>query len=773
MRRLIADARQTGAICVMGDPIGIIDAWRWSGSDNNASRFLRPYLEDGEITIVCECTPEQLSAAERKEPSFVAAFQRIDVPEPSAEQTREIATDVAQRLGAAAGVDVTDDAVSAAVELTARFEPYRGFPGKALRLLEESLRGRVDDAAAVDRALVTGEFARRSGLPAALLSDAVPLRLGDVRTHFGARVLGQPDATDAMIDLVTVLKSGLNDLSRPLGSFFFVGPTGVGKTELAKALAEYLFGSEERMLRFDMSEFATEDAVQRLIGTTWGTREGELTRRVREQPFCVLLLDEIEKAHRSVFDVLLSVLGEARLSDSAGRTADFRSAIVIMTSNLGATRARNASLGFGASADGSEDVERRYVEEAERFFRPEFFNRIDQIVVFHSLAQETVRRIARRELEKLLLREGITRRGLRVEVDDAVIDQLVGKGFHPKYGARPLQREIERSVIQPLARLVVSRRPGPRDFARIHLGDGAVAVTLERVAEPATRASRTARRAPQEEANFAKAERAVASFLEDLAADGAATHAETVRPSLSELVSTTHEPTFWDDAERARSTLRRLYQLERVLHRFDSLRTRAEGLAAMAQRVREARDKARVREIHQALGEMAGALVIVRLELAAVAASAEGGGAQLRIVPVGPDAATWASELETMYRGWASRTGRDCTDLPEGDRALLIDGLATVDLLAGEAGLHRRVLPDRTELLARVIVDQPDTGSSSPAVDPGIVVRVYDESTRRVVRDPRTGARETHLTAVLEDGRIDTFLLAWLTRESTPADAPA
>ena len=428
-RRLVDDARSTQAVIVMGDPVGIVDAGRWARSDNNVSRHLRPYVESGEITIVCEATPEQFAAALKSEPSFVGAFHRIDVPEPARDDVRAIAAAAAARLGDAASLSIEPEAIDAAVELTGRFEPYRSFPGKAIRLLEDAVRERADGVERLDREAMTAAFARRSGLPLVLLSDAVPLRLADVREHFESRVIGQPEATSTLVDLIAMLKAGLNDPKKPLGSFFFVGPTGVGKTESAKALAEFLFGSDERLVRFDMGEYSSDDAVRRLIGSAWGTDEGELARRVREQPFCVVLLDEIEKAHWSVFDALLAAIGEGRLTDAAGRVADFRNAIVIMTSNLGARTIRSSPLGFGAGA-ADNGADRRYVEEAEKFFRPEFFNRIDRVVVFHPLSAATVRRIARRELERLLTREGIIRRQLLVELDDAVVDTVAASGFH-------------------------------------------------------------------------------------------------------------------------------------------------------------------------------------------------------------------------------------------------------------------------------------------------------------------------------------------------------
>ncbi|HZW73088.1 MAG TPA: AAA family ATPase, partial [Caldimonas sp.] len=353
--------------------------------------------------------------------------------------TRFIVAEAAARLAESRSVEIEPEAIDAAVTLTGRFEPYRSFPGKAIRLLEGAVDGRKSDVQRFDRAQLTAAFASRSGMPLTLLSDSMPLRIADVRTHFETRILGQPEATAALVDVVSVLKAGLNDPQKALGSFFFVGPTGVGKTESAKALAEFLFGSRERLVRFDMGEYTSIDAVQRLIGTAWGTAEGELTRRVREQPFCVVLLDEIEKAHWSVFDALLAAIGEGRMTDAAGRTADFRNAIVIMTSNLGASRVRSSPLGFGVDGADASDHE-RYIAEAERFFRPEFFNRIDRVVVFHALSQQTVRQIARRELNRLLVREGIVRRRLLVELDDSVIAIVAESGFHPRYGARPLQR---------------------------------------------------------------------------------------------------------------------------------------------------------------------------------------------------------------------------------------------------------------------------------------------------------------------------------------------
>jgi ATP-dependent Clp protease ATP-binding subunit ClpC len=774
VRRLIEEIRAANVICAMDDPIPIIDAGRWSRGDNNVSRYLRPYMESGDITIVCESTPEQVAAAHAKEPSFIDAFHRVEVAEPSLEEAREITAAAAARLATRASVELGADAVEAAIELTRRYEPYRGFPGKAVRLLEDTVRERRAGAGALGRQEVTAEFAHRTGLPLVLLSDAVELDLAAVREHFESRVLGQPEAVAAMVALIGVLKAGLAAPGKPLGSFFFVGPTGVGKTELAKAVAEFLFGSRDRVLRIDMGEYAAGDAVAKLIGSGWrDSSEGELTRRIREQPFSVVLLDEIEKAHWSVFDALLAVLGEGRLTNAAGETADFRNAIVVMTSNLGATRSRSPGVGFASAVgEAQEQLRRHYVEQAEAFFRPEFFNRIDQVVVFQPLEEAVVRQIARRELGRLLMREGVVRRRLLVEVDDAVIDVLARDGFHPQYGARPLQRQLEQAVIQPLARLIVDRHPAPGQLARIHLRGQKVAIELDRIAE-AARVSEPARpRLAHTDGTFAKALRATGELQDRLQTESEAPALQALRDERSRLVLDTHLPTFWDEPERARSTLARIYQVEHVLDRFDALLRRAAGLGELAKQVNTTRMKPRLREVWAALDEIEDALAASRLEIAG-AACGDGGAAVVRIIPVGDSAEAWASELFGMYCAWAERTGREL-QRDEHTLAAQVGGPSTFELLAGEAGLHRRRRPDRTTSLARVVVTAGDEEPQDEGADEAaVVVRVYEDGRRRVVRDLRTGTRETHLNAVLEEGRIDAFLLAWLRHQREQDTLPA
>jgi ATP-dependent Clp protease ATP-binding subunit ClpC len=760
-RLLVARGRANRAIFAMGDPSGIIDAGRWSGSDNNMARYFRTYVESGELTLICECTPEVYAAAQKKEPSFIDAFHRIDVLEPTVEAAREILATASERLGQEHSVSIAADAVAAAVELTRRFEPYRGLPGKAVRLLEEATQAEGISAGSrvVTRQRVVESFATRTGLPLFLLSDEIPMSVDEARSFFDERVLGQPEAVGAVVDLVAVAKAGLSDPNKPLGSFFFVGPTGVGKTELTKALAEYLFGTRERVIRFDMGEFASADAAQRLVGTAWHRDgEGELTRRVREQPFCVVLLDEIEKAHRSVYDALLSALGEGRMTDANGRTADFRNAIIVMTSNLGAGRRANQGVGFAGESDAEADAERlrrHFTEEAERFFRPEFFNRIDRVIPFLALTEDTVNRIARRELGRLLLREGIARRHLLVEIDDHVVARLSTVGFHPQYGARPLQREIERAVIHPLARLIVRQEPRPGDLVRFRVDGEEVTADIQAVATPARPKPRARRAEVAQDASLSRAEKHAASLLGRVAAEADGELVGELREERTELVEQTNTPGFWDAPDRARSVLERLYQIEQALEHLDHLLQRADGLREMARQMKQNRHRARLGELRQALDEVEDETEVVRLELAGARAGSDQGPALIRIVPV-DGAEEWAEALVAMYTRWAERTGRQAERVQEHRYALSVGGLSARDLLRNERGLHRHIHGENV-FLARVIIEP--AGSDGESTGRPEVVRVYSEGRQQFVRDPRSGIRVGDVGSVLRQGRIEEFLI--------------
>ena len=762
-------AHSTHAIFAMGEPGAIIDAGKHYQSDNNLSRLFRPHMETGELTLICECTEEGFAAARKQEPSFMDAFHRIDVAEPTAQETHLILNHAARSLREAQQVEIDPGATEAALDLTRRFEPYRGLPGKCVRLLEETVRSAAaSKVERVGRTEVVQSFAERTGMPLALLSDEVALRAADITEYLTARVLGQPEAVDAVVDVVMVVKAALSDSQKPLATLLFIGPTGVGKTELVKALAEYLFGSRDRVIRLDMAEYGTADAIQRLTGTTW-TREGdaELIRRIREQPFSVVLLDEIEKAHPSVYDGLLAVTGEGRLTDARGRTADFRNAIVVMTSNLGVAKARSGGLGFSAEPATEEGarLRKRYVDQVEKFFRPEFFNRLDRVVVFRNLERETVLRIARRELGHLLLREGIVRRGLLVEFQDDVVEALADIGFHPRYGARPLQREIERAVIQPLARLLVEARPRSGDLVRVTRSGKTIALQLQRVevaaARIVSRRKPAAVGAPRSLGHEAeRASKVHAKVVATINSEAG----QYVLAERSRIVAETSDPEFWDRPPEARQSMSRLYLYQRLVDDMDGLRDRAEGLVELARQIRRVQNRNRLVELRKALAEVDAALQRLTLEVNAARVAAGADSASVQVVPIGAGTADWADELTGMYRAWAERSGREVIGRPESRHALIIKGPASAALLAGEVGLHRRIIGVDSEHLARVMIETAngsDAGAPRKEAHRASVVRIYDVP-KRSVRDPRTGVQVRDPSSVLREGKIDAFIIASL-----------
>jgi ATP-dependent Clp protease ATP-binding subunit ClpC len=791
-QKLVRQLRSGRQLLYMGDPEEILSAGRYRGSDNNLGRYLRPYMETGDVVVVCECSEEAYTAQVHREPSFMHAFCRVDVPETEPADTDAIIQAAARRAEAKHSLRIELDALTAVCQLTRRFLPYRSFPGKAIRVLQDTVRDHLPSGIqSIGRAEVVSSFTRATGLPAFVLSDDIPLPHAAVLTHFQERLLGQPEAVDAMVDLITVLKAGLNDPNKPLGSFFFVGPTGVGKTEMAKVLAEFLFGSRDRMLRFDMSEYSSADALPRLIGSAWRSdEEGTLTRRVREQPFCVVLLDELEKAHPDVFDALLGVLGEGRLADAGGRSADFRNAIIVMTSNLGAGRRDLQSVGF--AREGSDSVDTRlqdhFVKAAEAFFRPEFFNRFDRIVAFRALSPEAVRLITRRELGKLLMREGIVRRNLLVEVDEAVISRLAEQGFHPHYGARPLQRAIERAVILPLARILVDGQADHRHLVRFTVRDGKIhprLVVVDAGEEPAMETATPVDR--RLEADLAGVLRAVALLRTELELADAGELVQGLKDESSRLLSQTREPTFWDTPDAARQVLQRIYRLERVVKRLDGLTERAARLEERIGQLRRQRDRRSLPDLAAQVEKLETEVSFLQAEIAGASSGEDGDAALLRITAVSPDAEEWTRQLVGMYEAWAERKGFQWEPLPSATRktdpdqaaAICVQGGGVYQFLRGEAGLHKLTTgsaDSRRRLLSRVTVvplrelpasgaalnPHAQDGDSASGDDGREVARVYQVGKHRFVRDPRTGVRITHVDAVLKEGQIDAFLLAHL-----------
>ncbi|RRO20508.1 ATP-dependent Clp protease ATP-binding subunit [Saccharopolyspora rhizosphaerae] len=455
----------------------IVGAGAGEGS-MDAGTMLKPALARGDVRLLGATTVEEYRKHIEKDPALERRFAPITVEEPSVEDTVTVLRGLQERYQRHHRVRIDTGALQAAAELSQRYITDRFLPDKAVDLLDQACsrvrlrRGGQVRANAVFEPTVMPDdvadvVAGRTGIPVADLSAEDATRLLELEEQLRAKVVGQDAAVAAVAEAVRRARVGLADPERPIGSFLFLGPTGVGKTELARALAHALFGDAGRLLRLDMGEYQEKHTISRLIGAPPGYvgygEAGQLTDRVRRQPYSVVLLDEVEKAHPDVFNTLLQVLDAGRLTDAQGRLVDFRNVVIIMTSNLGADRILDAGAETG-------DAALVVLEELRAFFRPEFINRIDDVVLFRPLGLEHLRTIGRLLLERT--RTQLEDKGMRLSVTDAGLDWLVERGHQPQFGARPLRRVISRELDNRLAQLVLAGKATAGDEITVEaIGD--------------------------------------------------------------------------------------------------------------------------------------------------------------------------------------------------------------------------------------------------------------------------------------------------------------
>jgi ATP-dependent Clp protease ATP-binding subunit ClpC len=450
----------------------LLDLVRCGGRapEESLAAFLAPYLQRGELRVVTEATAAELDACRRLLPNFANLFQIVRLPEFTPDKALTVLARIAETNARNFGVEYSANVVALVYRLFARFMPYQKFPGKTAKFLtdvfERAAKMRQKEVTAGD---AIEAFIRLTGLPELFLRDEITLDFEDVAAQLESQVIGQTDACAQVASVVTTFKAGLNDPARPLGVFLFAGPTGVGKTELAKSLTRFFFGAagdkKERIVRLDMSEYNLAGAAARLL-TNLDGEPSELIRKVREKPFSVVLFDEIEKADAQVFDVLLGLFDEGRLTDRFGRVTNFTSSVIILTSNLGAERFAKGDIGFGENENISSE------KEIKTFFRPEFFNRLDSVVQFKPLAQKTLDKITEKEIAEVAARDGLAEKGIRLVWNKEVIAFLAKKGFDPRFGARPLQRTIETLLTAPLAEFLLQNPELKNCTLAVGLGAG-------------------------------------------------------------------------------------------------------------------------------------------------------------------------------------------------------------------------------------------------------------------------------------------------------------
>ena len=497
-----------------------------------------PRSARGELHVIGATTLDEYRKNIEKDAALARRFQPILVAEPTVEDALAILRGLRDRYEAHHQVRYDDEALVAAVELSDRYIADRFLPDKAIDLIDQAgarvrlrtktprselrelerraeelhrdkdqavaseqyeqalrlrneiddVRGQIEQVSREERVVpevavndIAAVVSRSTGVPVQQLTQEERNRLLELEQHLHERIIGQDEAVAAVAEAVRRSRAGLGDPQRPVGSFLFLGPTGVGKTELARALAEALFGGDSKLIRLDMSEFQERHTVSRLVGAPPGyvgyEEAGQLTEAVRRRPYSVVLLDEIEKAHPDVFNILLQVLDDGRLTDGQGRTVDFKNTVLIMTSNLGSdlvTR-RGATLGFageGTTSDGSQEraLEEQLMRRLRESFRPEFLNRIDEIIIFRELDETELRQIT-----ELLLQE--TRRRLRnqhvtVHFTRAAVDWIAQHGFQPEFGARPMRRTIQREVDNQLSRMLLDGQIAPGQEVRVDAREG-------------------------------------------------------------------------------------------------------------------------------------------------------------------------------------------------------------------------------------------------------------------------------------------------------------
>ena len=425
----------------------------------DAASILKPMLARGEIQLIGATTPEEYRKTIQKDSALERRFGRVMVEEPTPAAAETILAGLMPRYERYHGVSIPPEAIHAAVELSVRYLPGRYLPDKAIDLLDEAAAARrIADVSGNRRALTPADIARvvskASGVPAERVGEAERERLANLEQRLAAEVIGQPQAVAAVASAIRRSRTGLRESGRPIGAMLFLGPTGVGKTQLARTLAKCWFGSEKALLRFDMSEYMERHTVARLLGAPPGyvghDEGGQLTEAVRRRPYSVVLFDEIEKAHSDIQNLLLQILEDGNLTDSQGRRADFSNTIILLTSNLGARclSGQTSPLGFGAAAAETQRRGQQAIQEAKEFFRPELMGRLDETVLFDPLGPEQLAGIADRllvELEQRAARQGYT-----LHHTPAAAKVLAGDKV-PPYGARELRRTVSRAVEQALA----------------------------------------------------------------------------------------------------------------------------------------------------------------------------------------------------------------------------------------------------------------------------------------------------------------------------------
>jgi len=715
------------------DVNNILTAGMSSHGGESFADLIMPHIEKGNITLIGECTPEAYHKGIEGYPPMRRLLACIRVNEPHQEESGEIlraARDmlVGRYQAEDLEIELNDRILGEISDMADRYYPGVAMPGRAVDILKEVVKSTIESGSGgerpskleITRADIIGTLAKGTGIPTMMLDDSICLDMEELADFFRARIKGQEDAIRAVADRIVLIKSGLTDPTRPLGVFFFVGPTGVGKTEMAKALATYLFGSPDRLLRLDMSEFKDFHSFEKLIGNPRDPHgQSSLVGKIRQQPFSVLLLDELEKAHPNIYDLFLQVFDDGRLTDAGGNFGDFRQSLIIMTSNLGSRAWTHSKPGFQEQDAGSPSES--VIGEIKEYFRPEFINRIDKFVLFNPLDFESMRSIVEKDVRQLLERSGISGRDLLVEVSPSVLSLLLRKGFSPLYGARPLKRAVEELVAMPLARWIVSTG-GREEMLLITAKEHSVHVQALSIEEAA-----------QEEHEEQEAEKSILLTTPEKPRGSTMTieqaiptaremsdrirsfeeKIENLKDRKSELLALSRGDDFWADRSSAVGVLSEIHHIERLEDIQGRVRKRTDDLLAALELARTKGGDDFLAEAQTRSGEITKEMDL--LETASICQDPRDrcdAFISLSLAEKGQAGVDFLAMLSEMYCGWALERGFQ-TETVFDSRAkggftisatIHVDGLYAYGILRGEAGLHVSQWTKRGEPRTRTIV---------------------------------------------------------------------
>ncbi|MEM7765084.1 MAG: AAA family ATPase [Pseudomonadota bacterium] len=772
LRRLTVEAAVTKRVAIYVERFNELDQFgRTTGKQSSVLDQLWPAIEQRSIFLVSETTPDGLQTLQTRFPSFSSVVKIIRLGSATEAETRELGSQLLSAIQPDASTTEKHAVLNEAVQVAQQYFSHRAFPGGVLSLVKLSaLTARDAGQARIYREHVLGALSQLSGLPTDVLDEQQKLDVAQVRDVFAQRIFGQEEAVDCLVERIAMLKAGLTDPSRPVGVFLFAGPTGTGKTEIAKTLAAYLFGSREQMIRLDMSEYQSADSAWRLISddSDKALAGGSLTTKIRQKPFSVVLLDEFEKAHSKVWDMFLQVFDDGRLSDAKGAVADFRHSIIILTSNLGSTI--SAERGVGFTGKRGEFSANEVMRTVNRTFRREFVNRLDRTVVFKPLSRNVMRGILRKELRLALDRRGLRTKRWAVEWEDSAIEFLLNEGFTPDLGARPLRRAIEQHLLVPLSiTMVQNEAPSGEQFLFVRSDGDALQVEFidpdadvedidHGVADDSLALTQILQAGTPPAGSVTYLRSAISEIAERIDAP------DWLEEKAARLAEMSDEE-FWSRDERF-TTLDRVELMDRVENATTTLERLSQRLSASSTGLTQ-RVASRLFALREGLKDFeyrrpTQAFIGIRLvtddkEL--------------------PAARPFRNRIIDMYRQWAKRRGMRIQVLPTAasryHTLLKITGFGSFGLVEQESGLHVFEVPagdsqfDRIRVRVQVapLPQQPeeftsDGGQRATEIVDGfksgkvVIVRRYREAPSPLARDSIRGWRTGRLEFLLE-GNFD------------------